>query len=161
MDRLLLRLLVLLAVAAAPARATVLNGAGATFPFPLYSKWVAEFSKEAPDVQINHQPIGSGGGIFRVELDGEAAYVARGIGRAALAHDRREAHEHRRALAHLGEGCGPGVLRDIGGALEVAVCPRSARVDDALRNALMVEVLDLVAKDEVLEERRPTKAHLE
>jgi hypothetical protein len=34
-------------------------------------------------------------------------------------------------------------------------------VDDALRNALMVEVLDLVAKDEVLEERRPTKARLE
>jgi len=67
MDGLLLRLLVLLVVAATPARATVeLRGAGATFPFPLYSKWVAEFSKQAPDIQINYQPIGSGGGIDRV-----------------------------------------------------------------------------------------------
>jgi phosphate transport system substrate-binding protein len=67
MDRLLLRLLVLLAVAAAPARATVLlNGAGATFPFPLYSRWFAEFSKRAPDIQINYQPIGSGGGIGQI-----------------------------------------------------------------------------------------------
>src|SRR4029453_16115730 len=67
MDRLLLRLLVLLAVAAAPARATVLlNGAGATFPFPLYSKWFAEFSKRAPDIHINYQPIGSGGGIGQI-----------------------------------------------------------------------------------------------
>ena len=67
MGRLLLRLLVLLAVVAAPARASVLlNGAGATFPFPLYSKWVAEFSKSAPDIHIDHQPIGSGGGIGQI-----------------------------------------------------------------------------------------------
>ena len=67
MDRLLLRLLLLLAVAAAPARASVLlNGAGATFPFPLYSNWVAEFSKSAPNIHINYQPIGSGGGIGQI-----------------------------------------------------------------------------------------------
>jgi phosphate transport system substrate-binding protein len=58
MDRLLLRLIVLLALAAAPAGATVvLEGAGATFPFPLYSRWFAEFSKRSPDIQINYQPI--------------------------------------------------------------------------------------------------------
>jgi ABC-type phosphate transport system substrate-binding protein len=74
MDRLLLRLLVLLAVAAAPARATVLlNGAGATFPFPRYSKWFAEFSKRAPDIQINYQPIGSGGGIGERETSARAS----------------------------------------------------------------------------------------
>jgi len=40
-----------------------INGAGATFPNPIYSKWFAEYTKQHPDVQINYQPIGSGGGI--------------------------------------------------------------------------------------------------
>lgn len=40
-----------------------INGAGATFPNPIYSKWFAEFNKVRPDVRINYQPIGSGGGI--------------------------------------------------------------------------------------------------
>jgi phosphate transport system substrate-binding protein len=45
---------------------TTLYGAGATFPNPMYSKWFAEYSKLHPDVQINYQPIGSGGGIRQV-----------------------------------------------------------------------------------------------
>ena len=40
-----------------------INGAGATFPYPIYSKWFAEYNKLHPDVQINYQSIGSGGGI--------------------------------------------------------------------------------------------------
>ena len=40
-----------------------LNGAGATFPYPIYSKWFSEYHKLHPDIQINYQPIGSGGGI--------------------------------------------------------------------------------------------------
>jgi phosphate ABC transporter phosphate-binding protein len=40
-----------------------LNGAGATFPFPLIDKWAAEYHKIKPNVQINYQGIGSGGGI--------------------------------------------------------------------------------------------------
>src|SRR4051812_3486552 len=40
-----------------------INGAGATFPNPIYSKWFSEYSKQHPDVQINYQPIGSGGGV--------------------------------------------------------------------------------------------------
>jgi len=44
-------------------KAVSLNGAGATFPFPLYSKWFDEYGKSNPDVQINYQSIGSGGGI--------------------------------------------------------------------------------------------------
>jgi phosphate transport system substrate-binding protein len=43
--------------------ATLINGAGATFPYPLYSKWFFEYQKENPNVQINYQSIGSGGGI--------------------------------------------------------------------------------------------------
>jgi phosphate transport system substrate-binding protein len=40
-----------------------INGAGATFPYPLYSKWFAEYQKTNPSVEINYQSIGSGGGI--------------------------------------------------------------------------------------------------
>lgn len=43
--------------------ATLINGAGATFPYPLYSKWFSEYQKLHPEVQINYQSIGSGGGI--------------------------------------------------------------------------------------------------
>ena len=42
---------------------TPLNGAGATFPYPLYSKWFDEYHKEKPGVQVNYNSIGSGGGI--------------------------------------------------------------------------------------------------
>lgn len=65
-----MRKLVLLAVCALLALPafgqTTLNGAGATFPNPMYSKWFAEYSKLHSDVQINYQPIGSGGGIRQV-----------------------------------------------------------------------------------------------
>ncbi|MBS7637152.1 phosphate ABC transporter substrate-binding protein PstS [Candidatus Bathyarchaeota archaeon] len=40
-----------------------LNGAGATFPFPLIDKWAAEYHKIKPNIQVNYQSIGSGGGI--------------------------------------------------------------------------------------------------
>ncbi|MCI0354077.1 MAG: phosphate ABC transporter substrate-binding protein PstS [Acidobacteria bacterium] len=45
---------------------TTLNGAGATFPYPIYSKWFSEYNKKRPDVRINYQSIGSGGGIRQV-----------------------------------------------------------------------------------------------
>src|SRR3979409_1722504 len=37
--------------------------AGATFPYPIYSKWFSEYNKLHPNVEINYQSIGSGGGI--------------------------------------------------------------------------------------------------
>jgi phosphate transport system substrate-binding protein len=40
-----------------------INGAGATFPYPIYSKWFSEYNKLHANVQINYQSIGSGGGI--------------------------------------------------------------------------------------------------
>ena len=43
-----------------------LNGAGATFPYPIYSKWFDEYRKIRKEVQINYQSIGSGGGIRQV-----------------------------------------------------------------------------------------------
>ena len=64
----MLRRIALLCLAMAlPAFAqTTLNGAGATFPYPMYSKWFSEYHKAHPDIQINYQSIGSGGGIRQV-----------------------------------------------------------------------------------------------
>jgi len=45
---------------------TVIQGAGATFPYPLYSKWISEYRKVNPQVNINYQSIGSGGGIKQI-----------------------------------------------------------------------------------------------
>src|SRR5215467_12749501 len=43
-----------------------ITGAGATFPFPMYSKWFDEYHKKNPNIQINYQSIGSGGGIKQI-----------------------------------------------------------------------------------------------
>ncbi len=43
-----------------------MNAAGATFPYPMYSKWFSEYHKLHPDIEINYQSIGSGGGIRQV-----------------------------------------------------------------------------------------------
>lgn len=53
-------------IASLASAQTTLNGAGATFPYPIYSKWFSEYHKARPDVQINYQSIGSGGGIRQV-----------------------------------------------------------------------------------------------
>jgi len=44
----------------------MINGAGATFPYPLYSKWFYEYSNANPGVKFNYQSIGSGGGIKQI-----------------------------------------------------------------------------------------------
>jgi len=53
----------LCSVAPAFAQNVQINGAGATFPYPIYSKWFSEYNKIHPNVLINYQSIGSGGGI--------------------------------------------------------------------------------------------------
>ena len=56
-----------LALGASVAAQTIqINGAGATFPNPIYSKWFSEYNKVRPNIRINYQPIGSGGGIRQV-----------------------------------------------------------------------------------------------
>jgi phosphate transport system substrate-binding protein len=54
---------VLSVLALSTAQAQKLTGAGATFPYPIYSKWFSEYSAAHPGVEINYQSIGSGGGI--------------------------------------------------------------------------------------------------
>jgi phosphate transport system substrate-binding protein len=53
----------LLGLAQVKAAPLLINGAGATFPFPLYSKWFSEYRKVDPAVEINYQSVGSGAGI--------------------------------------------------------------------------------------------------
>jgi phosphate transport system substrate-binding protein len=55
-----------LAAAPAFAQKVQINGAGATFPYPIYSKWFSEYNKLRPEIEINYQSIGSGGGIRQV-----------------------------------------------------------------------------------------------
>ena len=59
--------LVIPAAFGAPAAAqTLMNGAGATFPYPIYSKWFDEYTKVEPSLRFNYQSIGSGGGIRQI-----------------------------------------------------------------------------------------------
>jgi phosphate transport system substrate-binding protein len=48
------------------AQTTQINGAGATFPYPIYSKWFSEYNKLHPDLKFNYQSIGSGGGVKQI-----------------------------------------------------------------------------------------------
>jgi phosphate transport system substrate-binding protein len=61
--RVALTLVAVSAAAYSVSAQTKLNGAGATFPAPLYQRWIAEFTKANPNVQINYQAVGSGTGI--------------------------------------------------------------------------------------------------
>ncbi|MDD4878973.1 MAG: phosphate ABC transporter substrate-binding protein PstS [Candidatus Omnitrophica bacterium] len=71
MKKLLLLMLAVSAVSfmsgtASAAKLLLINGAGATFPYPLYSKWFYEYAKVDPTVNFNYQSIGSGGGIRQI-----------------------------------------------------------------------------------------------
>jgi phosphate transport system substrate-binding protein len=54
-------------VAVVRAQSIQINGAGATLPFPIYSKWFTEYHRLHPEIQINYQSIGSGGGIRQIQ----------------------------------------------------------------------------------------------
>jgi phosphate transport system substrate-binding protein len=55
--------------ALAGAQTVQINGAGATFPYPIYSKWFSEYNKVHPDIAVNYQSIGSGGGIRQLSAE--------------------------------------------------------------------------------------------
>src|SRR5689334_10381034 len=63
MKKLFALLALLSATGIVSAQTVQINGAGATFPYPIYSKWFDEYHKAHPNVEINYQSIGSGGGI--------------------------------------------------------------------------------------------------
>ncbi len=60
--RKILPIVLLTGVSATGSAQMMINGAGATFPYPIYSKWFDEYAKVDPSVRFNYQSIGSGGG---------------------------------------------------------------------------------------------------
>ncbi len=64
--RMLVGLVAALSLTATAQAETLINGAGASFPYPLYSKWFSEYAKVNPNAKFNYQSIGSGGGIKQI-----------------------------------------------------------------------------------------------
>lgn len=62
MKKILLALALGFGLTAVASAQLLINGAGATFPYPIYSKWFNEYTKVDPSVRFNYQSIGSGGG---------------------------------------------------------------------------------------------------
>src|ERR1700742_64003 len=58
----LFSLAIVLGLSASASAQMMINGAGATFPYPIYSKWFDAYTKVDPSVRFNYQSIGSGGG---------------------------------------------------------------------------------------------------
>src|SRR5712671_4281516 len=61
-SRKILAIVLLTGVSATASAQMMINGAGATFPYPIYSKWFDEYAKVDPSVRFNYQSLGSGGG---------------------------------------------------------------------------------------------------
>jgi phosphate transport system substrate-binding protein len=59
-------LLTVVSLRISPAQQILINAAGATFPYPIYSKWFDVYHKKFPNIQINYQSIGSGAGIQQI-----------------------------------------------------------------------------------------------
>ncbi len=60
--RIFLGLAIAFGLSATASAQMMINGAGATFPYPIYSKWFDAYTKVDPSVRFNYQSIGSGGG---------------------------------------------------------------------------------------------------
>src|SRR3982751_1936424 len=60
--RKILAVMLVMGVSVTASAQMVINGAGATFPYPIFSKWFDEYAKVDPSVRFNYQSIGSGGG---------------------------------------------------------------------------------------------------
>src|SRR5258707_9664197 len=93
--------------------------------------------------------------LLGIELEGGTADIAFRIGRAALAGDGREPHEHRRLLADLRENLGLGVAADVVSYRERAVGSPAFGVHAPLRDHLPVEMRQLLDQPYILEQRRP------
>lgn len=94
------------------------NGAGATFPYPIYSKWFSEYKKIKADVEFNYQSIGSGGGVKQVL----AQTVDFGATDAAMSDD--ELKQAKLPIRHI-----PTVIGAVTVAYNVAGVPANLMLD--------------------------------
>src|SRR5580698_5537439 len=97
MKRIPTALVALTWLAGAASAQTLMNGSGATFPEPMYTKWFGEFKKAHPMVQINYTATGSGAGIKAV-TDGTVDF---GASDAILSDDQLKAFRDAHAGANL------------------------------------------------------------
>ena len=67
-SRKILAIVLLIGISATASAQMMINGAGATFPYPIYSKWFDEYAKVDPSVRFNYQSIGSGGAKNKFSL---------------------------------------------------------------------------------------------
>ncbi len=114
-------------------------------------------NEEDRDVVADQVPVT----LLGVELDREPTYVARGVDRTGAARHGREAHEYLGLLTDLGQNIGARELGQRLRQLEITVRPRAAGMNDPLRDALVVEVLDLLTKNEVFQKRRAATTALQ
>ena len=110
--------------------------------------------EEHGDVVADQIPVA----FVAVELDGEAAHIARRVLRALGTGDGREPAKHRRALALLRKHRRSRQLGDCARAFKISVRTRAPGMHDALGNALVIEMEDLLAEDEIFEERRTARS---
>src|SRR5947209_16343844 len=82
-------------IAQAQGDPMLVNGAGATFPYPIYSKWFDEYHKLHPNIEINYQSIGSGGGIRQL-LSGTVDF---GASDGAMSDE--QLHQAKQAILHF------------------------------------------------------------
>ena len=113
--------------------------------------------EEHRDVVADEVPVA----FLGIELDGEAAHVAREVERTLRSGDSREAHEDRRLFAGALEDVGAGIGRERLVGLEKAVRAIAAGMHNALGDALVVEMEDFLAEVEILDERRSPLADLQ
>jgi phosphate transport system substrate-binding protein len=73
----------------APAAATELHGAGATFPAPLYKAWIERFQKDHPGVILSYEPVGSGEGLARF-ASGAVDFAASDVAAPTMGDERSE-----------------------------------------------------------------------
>src|ERR1017187_2263713 len=94
--------IVLSILAMSTAQAQKLTGAGATFPFPIYSKWFSEYSQAHPGVEINYQSAGTGGLVVDFDAGVRLAVFAKPFG----INGKREGRARPRQLLGLSRAHG-------------------------------------------------------
>ncbi len=114
----------------------------------------AILDKEDRHVVADQIPVSIGG----VELRGEAAHIAHGVGRSTKAYHCREANEHRRLHRYVLEDCGSAEFRKRLVELEVSMRRRASGMHHPLGNPLVIEMGHLLTEVEIFHQSRTTRA---